>query len=119
MKTIFVVRPHSFVDVITNSSSELFVLRTDKAMDVVIEFIKQKLNTVGDAPSDDINDYIENIYRIEGPKHAELCKFKDLMTGDIVIETFDVNNDRGHYFPDSVRRAMRKKFNIIREEGGR
>lgn len=35
MKTILVVQPHSFVDVITNSSTELFVCGKDMSLDIV------------------------------------------------------------------------------------
>jgi hypothetical protein len=35
MKTILLIKPHSFVDLITNSSSELFVCNTDKSVETV------------------------------------------------------------------------------------
>ena len=41
MKKTFVIRPHSFVDVITNSSSELFIISGDKDVDMVIAFLKE------------------------------------------------------------------------------
>jgi|LakMenEpi03Aug12_release.lakeMendotaPanAssembly.Ray.scaffolds.fasta_scaffold53998_3 hypothetical protein len=43
MKTIFVANNHSFVDVITNSSSELFVCNTDKTIDLVKDILKELL----------------------------------------------------------------------------
>jgi hypothetical protein len=36
-KQIFVITPHSFIDVITNSSSELFVGNTDKSLEAIKE----------------------------------------------------------------------------------
>ena len=46
MKTIFVLRPHSVVDLITNSSSELFVYTGEKSVEAVEDIIKDliKLN---------------------------------------------------------------------------
>lgn len=44
MKTIFVANNHSFVDVITNSSSELFVCNTDKTIDLVKDILKELLH---------------------------------------------------------------------------
>ena len=41
MKTLFKVRIHSYVDLITNSSSELFICSTDKAVDVVKRVIEE------------------------------------------------------------------------------
>jgi hypothetical protein len=43
MKTI-IVSPHSFVDIITNSSSELFICDTDKSIDTVKEIIVELVN---------------------------------------------------------------------------
>ena len=42
MKTIFTIDTHSFVDVITNSSTELFVCDTDKSLEMVNETLKAK-----------------------------------------------------------------------------
>jgi hypothetical protein len=43
MKTIL-IKPHSIVDVITNSSSELFVCKTDKEIQIVKELLQDMLN---------------------------------------------------------------------------
>lgn len=42
MKKLLVVRPHSFVDVITNSSTELFVCQGDKSAEMVREILEEK-----------------------------------------------------------------------------
>jgi hypothetical protein len=39
MKTLFVIKTHSFVDLITNSSSELFVCNTDKTVKMAKEIL--------------------------------------------------------------------------------
>jgi hypothetical protein len=41
-KEIFIIDIHSFVDVITNSSTELFMLETDKSLELVREIVKEK-----------------------------------------------------------------------------
>jgi len=43
-KQIFVVRPHSVVDLITNSSSELFVYSGPKSAAVVEDFIRELID---------------------------------------------------------------------------
>jgi hypothetical protein len=43
MKTSFLICTHSFVDVITNSSSELFVCDVKKSIDAVKEMLKEML----------------------------------------------------------------------------
>lgn len=43
-KVLFVIHPHSIVDVITNSSTELFVGTTDKTIEVVEEILQDLLN---------------------------------------------------------------------------
>jgi len=35
MKNVLIIKPHSFVDLITNSSSELFVCETSKSIEAV------------------------------------------------------------------------------------
>ncbi len=42
MKTLFIINPHSVIDVITNSSSELFVCKTDKTLETIKEMLKTK-----------------------------------------------------------------------------
>ena len=42
-KTIYVIDTHSLVDVITNSSSEIFVCNTDKSLMMVEELLKMML----------------------------------------------------------------------------
>ena len=39
MKDIFIINPHSFVDIITNSSTELFVCGKDKTLEMVKDLI--------------------------------------------------------------------------------
>lgn len=38
-----IINIHSFVDVITNSSTELFVLDTDKAIETVVEILEEAI----------------------------------------------------------------------------
>lgn len=43
-KELLIIRPHSMVDLITNSSSELFVCRTGKTLETVRELLIDMLN---------------------------------------------------------------------------
>ena len=43
-KELFIIKPHSMVDLITNSSSELFVCQTDKTLETVRELLIDMLN---------------------------------------------------------------------------
>lgn len=50
-KIAIAINIHSFVDVITNSSTELFVCNTDKSVDMVADILREKLeqfNTLND-----------------------------------------------------------------------
>ena len=43
-KQLFVIKPHSIIDVITNSSTELFVIDTDKSIETVKEILQEAIN---------------------------------------------------------------------------
>ena len=43
-KSVFAIQTHSFVDVITNSSTELFVCDTDKSIETVKQMLQQLIN---------------------------------------------------------------------------
>lgn len=45
MKKTILINLHSFVDVITNSSTELFVCDTDKSVEVVKQILQDKLDS--------------------------------------------------------------------------
>ena len=47
MKTLLVITPHSILDVITNSSTELFVCDTDKTVEMVKEILAADPNVYG------------------------------------------------------------------------
>jgi hypothetical protein len=47
MKTLLIVNTHSIIDVITNSSSELFVCKTDKTVEMVKEILAADPNVYG------------------------------------------------------------------------
>ncbi len=67
MKTLF-IPIHSFVDVITNSSSEIFVSADDSTAKAVKELINHLLKGVGSPKtSDDLFDVVVGI-EVENPK---------------------------------------------------
>ncbi len=51
MKQILIINLHSMIDVITNSSSELFVCDTDKSVETVKEILKELLEKYGELES--------------------------------------------------------------------
>lgn len=62
MKTLLTINPHSFIDVITNSSTELFVCDTDKTAEMVDEMLQSFNPPVGEYAKPwvfDIQEYRE------------------------------------------------------------
>jgi hypothetical protein len=41
---LFLIQPHSFVDIITNSSSELFIMKTEKTLKFIKEVLQDSLD---------------------------------------------------------------------------
>lgn len=82
MKTILVINSHSIVDVITNSSSELFVCDKDKS----IEFVKKILKNYKVISFSDIYLYTQEMYdkNIDDTKKSciEFIKYYNNYTGD-------------------------------------
>ena len=75
MKTAFVIKTHSFVDLITNSSSELFICDTKKTVDMVKELLQTLLDTHNKLSECPAGSFDECFGKIEVAKY-----------------TFDINN---------------------------
>ena len=58
MNTLFVIPIHSFNDVITNSSSELFVCNTDKTLQTIDEIVSNMTDGMKAAIRFDLNDFL-------------------------------------------------------------
>lgn len=80
-KTILIISPHSFVDLITNSSSELFVCDTKKSLKAVQELLQVLL---------------ANHDKISEETHAFNCVFGKIEAVDYTFEWYDV--------PEPIRR---------------
>ena len=76
MKKIILVDPHSFVDVITNSSSELFVCDTDKSVKFVETFLENALDTynMGRETNIPFRKAFGEIYKIDETNFDEFVK---------------------------------------------
>ena len=61
MKSLLIISPHSFVDVITNSSTELFVCDTTKTLEAVKEVLA-KLLKLHDELTDD-ESVFEDVFK--------------------------------------------------------
>lgn len=81
MKTLLVVRPHSFVDVITNSSSELFVCNTDKPVALITEFLEDLLkvyNKFHKGTPEIFEDCFKKVDVIKNEKQAKEVFLEDI-----------------------------------------
>jgi hypothetical protein len=79
MKNIFVVNTHSFVDLITNSSSELFVCNTSKSISFVEEVLKELIKNAGEEYSNCIGEISLSKYNLD--KHL-VESFKSFQEND-------------------------------------
>lgn len=60
---MIVINTHSFVDLITNSSSELFVCDTDKSLDMVKQIIEKITRNYYDEMNEECPDIWEDIFQ--------------------------------------------------------
>ena len=57
----FIIKTHSFVDVITNSSTELFVCDTDKSVDTIKDLFREKCQETNDMDWYDTELYVTEL----------------------------------------------------------
>jgi hypothetical protein len=92
---LLIITPHSFVDLITNSSTELFVCSTKKSVEMVEELLKKLLlnhNEMLDTP----NQYVFS----EIFKPVEIAKYtydKELFSKDIVANYHNYHWEDDNY----------------------
>ena len=68
---ILSLKPHSFIDVITNSSTELFVCNTDKTIKVTKEILQKKWDAFRELYKEEyIKNYNEEDYKEYWPKNV-------------------------------------------------
>ena len=53
MKQLLIINIHSFIDVITNSSSELFVMRTKKTVEEIEKILRMQVDVFNEVAEDD------------------------------------------------------------------
>lgn len=115
MKTIFKISIHSFVDLITNSSSELFIVRDNSSVETVTELLEklcdiynQKMRLIGEplVVFDDIFGTIEECYSdmIEPDWYGVQTR-----KGDILIHSRDDNS-----IPYEMQNDIETMFNAKR-----
>lgn len=65
MKQIFIIIPHSIVDIITNSSTELFVVDSNKTLEFVNEYITERaiqgVGNIFELTEDNFKDFFEDV----------------------------------------------------------
>lgn len=108
-KTFFVVRPHSFVDVITNSSTELFVTSGEKSADVVREILEEKWPHYLSLYHADKEDYyrhnnLSDVLSVRVATAEDREDYNDwgwgdiVKEGDVLIEGVEDNSIPWHFF---------------------
>jgi len=107
-KELLIVEPHSFIDVITNSSSELFVCDTSKSLEFVKDYLRRALSLFNETYDGDYYGKFEDVFgRVEvvvDPKKWAQSEDADgysgfyedwgikFEVGDIVIESASENS---------------------------
>jgi hypothetical protein len=76
MKQIIVLNVHSIVDVITNSSSELFVCNTDKDVEFIKEALQEMLDFYNKVKGEDLifSEVFGDIGKCDNPTNLSMVK---------------------------------------------
>lgn len=110
MKEVFIINVHSFVDVITNSSTELFVLDSDKTLETITALVKAK---EAEYPPD-YGHYVS-------VSEVEQCDIEWVMDSYInVDESIEHLKMLGYTIipPDPAKPSPVKYYKITSERGG-
>ena len=117
MKAILAIKLHSIIDVITNSSSEIFVLDTDKSIDTIKEILQYFHEVIMSASSDHDKEYygtLEDCIDIFVANKGTVKEYEDykeyynvsVKEGDLVIESTQDNS-----IPCTIADFIEDKFN--------
>jgi hypothetical protein len=122
-KIVFVIQPHSIVDLITNSSTEIFTIQTNKTVEVVKELIDELQNKYpneyGHYLSTDIASE-EDIKAIYGYQYMDIEPFIKMMEdlGYVIARNpnppvfITLSAERGG-IDSHVRQFINENFNVI------
>jgi hypothetical protein len=119
VKEVLIFKPHSFIDVITNSSSELFVCKTKQSLESVKELLQEMINLHNRLYGDNFSfdDSFGSIYRLntesDVKKHLKDMVWWDNDYPDIPYpENMDNNDEAWKEYNSKVDSAADK---IIKE----
>jgi len=105
-KKILIINLHSVIDVITNSSSELFVIDNSKSIESIKEMLTLMLHYWNEMAADGIfgDHYVKNKqYSFKDNKinneHEPILNYEDVF-GDIYVYTKEKYDNRGQYSDD-------------------
>ena len=117
MKQLFIIRPHSVIDVITNSSSELFVIHGRKSIDAVKEIIESLIEVNNKAADDSENGqktsfgnaFNEEIKQIETKEEAEelFMSYHHYMLNNHSIFAQMMGAEHKYYENDEIKKMLK------------
>ncbi len=114
-KSLFVLHPHSFVDVITNSSTELFVTDSNKTKETVKEILELLIQTYNTATNSkyEYDNCIGEVYTITEENYEDFFN-EYIINWGYVPNWRDV---RFNYFKEYTlyREGYRKRYGSIPE----
>jgi len=119
MKQSFLVKIHSFVDVITNSSTELFIANTNKEIDVIKEILQKMLDIIN-CSNDDHNrvDEMFNIYEVNEKNVDNLLETTDSYESELtrkeLIGRTIIEGTKDNGIPYEIFELIEKVFNAER-----
>jgi len=121
--TIIIEKPHSFVDLITNSSTELFIVNTDKEMKVVEELLNEVQSKypndygyriyVNKVEEDDLMNIFDYYYEKDKCiEYLTMLGYKIISPDDNTNNYIKLSIERG-YLNDNTKKFIEETFNIV------
>lgn len=106
-KTLCTIKIHSIVDVITNSSTEIFCVVNAESEDVVREIINAILKECS------CHILISGDYGLDVCQH---CEYPEDSDNEVIVEgQFDITYELGALPCDLILEKIREQFEIVQE----
>lgn len=116
------IKNHSFVDVITNSSTELFVGNTDKNISFIEELLLNYLEVYNKSNNTSI-DSLESICKVEVINETNIDEWVDTLTGWDLPYWINTDSEQPEYndfkdwdlYDKADKEWVRRNFDVIKE----